>query len=139
MIVTTAWRIPEWGDATIIEAIWLLSGVLATMFALKHIRPLYHDLRVARLSKRPVLTAVAAGYFRREVIRLMQGLCLVSVGVYAVFIPNPIPGHAVVTPTGLVLTAALFSVSILISVQSIWDWRTRHIVQKLVEEGKNGH
>lgn len=139
MIGQTLIEIPAWGTLTLIEAIWLVSGLTAMIFAGSHIRPLYDDWALARDSGRPVLTAVAGGYLRREIVRLAQGVCLASIGVYAALEPPAIPGPAFVTPVGLVLTGVLLTVSLLVSVQSGWDWRTRHEVQRLIAEGKNGN
>lgn len=130
-------EVPAWGNVTLIEALWLSSGIFAVLFTMLHIRPLYDDYVGARLSGREELMLVATGYLRREVIRLLQGLCLTTIGVYAAVQPSPL-GRNVVTVTGLVLTGVLLTLAVLVTVQSVWDWRTRHHVQRLIDNNGNG-
>lgn len=139
MLATTLIEIPSWGDVTLIEAIWLGFGLMAVFFTLIHLGPLYDDWRVAKLTERPVLSKVAWGYVRREIIRLAQGICLTTIGIYAAVEPPAIPGPAVVSIVGLVLTGVLMALSFLISLQSMLDWRTRDEVQRLIAAGSNGH
>ena len=137
MISQTVIGVPAWGSVTIIEAIWLLTGISAMFFTAAHIRPLYDDWVAARLDGRPEIQLVAAGYLRREVIRFLQGVCLMSIGLYAAA-SEPAIGKNVVTPVGLVLTMVLFLLAVLVSVQSWWDWRTRHELTNLVLSTING-
>lgn len=138
MIAARYWEVPSWGTVTLVEAIWLFSGLMAIAFSIFHLKPLYDDYILARFSKRPALRLSAGAYFRREIIRFAQGICLTIVGVYACWVPNPLPGPAVVTVTGLILTCVLLLLSILVSAQSALDWRVRHEVQHLILEGQNG-
>lgn len=139
MVASALIEIPSWGSMTLVEAIWLASGLIACLFTGMHIEPLYEDWLLARNTERPVLGAVAGGYLRRELIRFIQGVMLTTIGLYAAIEPPAIPGPAVVSLVGLVLTAVLLSISFLVSVQSVWDWRTRQQIQDLVAEGQNGH
>ena len=138
LIATTLVRVPAWGDITLIEAIWLAAGLLAMFVTIFHLGPLYDDWRVAKLTGRVVLAKVAWGYVRREIIRLAQGVCLTAIGMYAAFEPPAIPGPAVVSIVGIVLTCVLLALSLLVSLQSLLDWRTRDEVQRLIAQGKNG-
>lgn len=138
MLAATLIRIPSWGNVTLIEAVWLASGLLAVGFAVAHLGPLYDDWRIATLTGRPVLAKVAWGYLRRELIRLGQGACLSTIGVYAAAEPPALPGPAFVSVVGLVLTAVLLALAFLVSLQSRLDWRTRREVQDLIAAGQNG-
>lgn len=124
-------EIPSWGPATLIEIIWLASGILALVAAGLRIRPLFGDFLFARASRERDLYVLARGYFRREVIRIGQGLAIASIGVYTVQQPSLIPGPARTTVTGLVLTAVLIVISLLVTVQSVLDWRDREEVRRL--------
>lgn len=137
MIADTLVTIPAWGRVTLLEAIWLASGVMAVMFTLAHMRALVEDYLAAAGTGRPVLSAVAWAYLRRETIRFLQGLCLSVIGIYACWQPSPAPGPSKVSVIGLVLTFVLFSLGLLVSLQSHWDWKTRHEVQRLIVE-QNG-
>ncbi len=138
-MIGTLIEVPAWGTMTLIEAVWLASGLLALIVTGRHLFPLYDDWRVAKSTGRPVLEKVAWAYVRREIIRMAQGLCLVTVGAYAALQEQAIPGPAVVTITGLVLTVILLILALLISLQSVMDWRTRGEVQDLLSAGTNGH
>lgn len=139
MLATTLIEIPSWGTMTLIEAIWLASGLLALIFTIFHIGPLYDDWRVSKLTGRLVLSKVAWGYVRREIIRMAQAVCLTTIGVYAAVTEPVTPGPAVVSVVGLVLTGVLLCLAFLVSLQSLLDWRTRSEVQDLIAHGENGH
>jgi len=132
-------EVPSWGPVTLIEAIWLLSGLLALFVTAFHLSPLYDDWITAKSTGRVVLEKTQWGYLRREVIRMLQGVCLTVIGVYAAAQPSPIPGPAYVTPVGLVLTGVLLALSFLVSAQSLLDWRMREQVDELIAHGANGH
>lgn len=139
MLGTTVIEVPSWGNMTAIEAIWLASGLLAMFVTLLHIRLLYQDWRIMLATGRPLLIETSWAYLRRETIRLLQGLCLVVIGAYAAVEPQAIPGKPVVTLVGLVLTVVLLTMALLISVQSLLDWRTRQTLETLIRQGQNGH
>ena len=139
MIAEIMWEIPSWKTITLYEIIWILSGLIAITFTSLHLRPLYLDWNIARNSNRPALTAAAAGYLRREILRFGQGACILVIGVYAAAKAPALPGPVILSPVALVLTIVLVTLSLLVSIQSILDWRTRHIIQELILEGKNGH
>lgn len=138
MLTTTLIEIPSWGNVTLIEAIWLASGLIALSVTAVHLGPLYEDYIAAKISGRAILGKVAWGYVRRELIRMAQGICLVTIGAYAAIEPPSRPGPTVVSLVGLVLTAVLFILSFLVSLQSVFDWRTREEVQRLIAAGENG-
>lgn len=139
MLTTTLIEVPSWGDVTLIEGVWLASGLLALCVTIFHLGPLYDDWRVAKLTGRIVLAKVAWAYVRREIIRMAQGACLTTIGIYAAVEPPAIPGPAVVSLVGLVLTGVLLALSLLVSLQSMLDWRTREEVQRLIAAGHNGN
>lgn len=121
-------HVPAWGTVSIIEAVWLLSGVVAVVFTLLHLKPLWLDYVAARLVGEPVIVATAWSYFRREVIRFIQAAAILSVGVYAAVTE----GLPYVTPAALVFTVALFVISAAVSAQALLDWRTRKLIVDLL-------
>lgn len=134
MIFTTLIEIPQWHTFTIIEAIWLFSGLLALAISGFRLRPLLNDLAVARKTGERDLYVIARGYLRRELVRVGQALCIVGIGVYSASEPPAIPGPAVVSIVGLVITAVLLVISFLVSLQSYLDWRDREEVRKILGE-----
>lgn len=125
-LFTTLIEIPSWGNITLIETIWVLSGVITVAFCGSHLRPLWHDYQLAKeIPDRPILRIVTWSYVRREIIRLLQGLAIIGLGIYT-FTEGPVvPGPAVVTYVGLVLTAVLVMLNLTTSLQSWWDFHTR--------------
>jgi hypothetical protein len=124
-------EIPSWGSANLLEIVWLASGVLALFIAGLRIRPLIRDFRIALATRERDLYVIARGYFRREVIRLSQAVAIISIGVYTAQEPQLLPGPARTSITGLVLTAVLLVISLLVSLQSVLDWRDREEVRRL--------
>lgn len=137
MITTTLIQIPQWGRLTLLEGVWLGSGLMALGFSAAHLPQLTRDYIVSLQTGRRVLQIVAWGYVRRELFRFLQGACLTVIGAYAALLENPIPGPAKVSIVGLVLTSVLFLLAFLVSAQSFFDWRTRTETQRLIAE-ENG-
>lgn len=86
-----------------------------------------------------MLREIAWGYLRREIVRLASGLAILGVGGYAAVMPNAIPGPSFITPIGIVITFVFFFIAYTSAIQSLWDWKMRHTVQRLISEGANGH
>lgn len=126
-------EIPSWGPATLIELVWLGSGVLALLVAGLRLRPLLHDYFVAYETHERDLYVIARGYFRRELIRIGQAVAIIAVGLYTAQEPQVLPGPARTSITGLVLTAVLLVISLLVTFQSVLDWRDREEVRRLQE------
>ena len=122
-------EIPQWSTVNLIELVWLCSGALALVFALARLRPLSTDYTNARASGEPDLVIIARGYLRREIIRVGQAASIIGIGLYAALEPPAIPGPARVSITGLVITAALISIALLVALQSYLDWRDREGVR----------
>lgn len=118
---TTIIEIPGWGDVSIIEAIWDFIGAASAAIILYSLYPVYVDWRNASGILRPI----AGGYFRREVIRLVQAIAVLGIGIYASLTPPAFHNHDYTTPTGIVLTFALFVIGVGIGLQSFLDKRLR--------------
>lgn len=126
-------EIPSWSTVTLIEALWLGSGLIAMSFALLRIRPLRDDVRNAIILGEHDLCVIAKGYFRRELIRIGQATCVIGIGIYAATEPSPVSGPARTTLTGLIITAVLILISGLVSLQSFLDWRDRENIKRILE------
>ena len=131
MLSVTLIEVPTWGTMNLVEFLWLLAGAGAMFFPAIHLRPLYRDWLAAQIANLPIIQLVAAGYLRREIIRLLQGVCITAIGVYASVSDSPIGD--MVTVTALVITGVFLSLAALVTVQSIWDWKTRGQVQHLID------
>lgn len=132
-------EIPAWGNITIIEAAWLLTGLLALGFTLAHIRELVVDYRRARETGRPVLARIAFGYVRREYVRMMAGAVITAIGIWAALEPPAFGGRAMVSVTGLLITAGFIAIAAGNALMSWWDWRDRETIQADLDKGANGH
>lgn len=126
-------EVPSWGTMSLIEALWLGSGLTALVFALLRMRPLWDDMRNVRDLKEDDLCVIAKGYLRRELIRLAQATCVISVGLYSAAEPSAIPGPTRVSIVGLVITTVLITISALIALQSYLDWRNRTAIKRILE------
>jgi hypothetical protein len=132
MIATTLIEIPQWSTVTLIEAVWLLAGVIAFAFAALRMRPLLDDFRRAVEAREDDVCIIARGYLRRELIRVAQSLCVISVGLYAAAEAPAVPGPARISIIGLVVTAVLIAISVLVALQSFLDWRDRNEIRRIL-------
>jgi hypothetical protein len=129
--------VPAWHNVTLIEAIWVLSGFFATFLPTLHMRTLLEDWLATIAVGRPALVQAAWGYLRREITRFIQGVCIVVIGVYLSVEPSPTSGNNV-GGGEIFITVMFFLLSLLVSAQSHWDWKTRWQIAHLIAEGKNG-
>lgn len=118
-------EIPSWQTVTLIEALWLASGLMALAFASLRIHPLWVDYELTKRLDQEDLCIIARGYLRREVLRIVTGAAITIIGVYAVSTNSLVPGPARVSVAGLLITASLFLISLIVSLNSILDWRDR--------------
>jgi hypothetical protein len=132
MIAATIVEIPQWGNVTLIEAIWLLAGVVAFAFAALRMRPLLKDYQRAGEAGEADICIIAKGYLRRELIRMAQSLCVISVGLYAAAEAPAVPGSARISIVGLVVTGVLIAISALVAFQSFFDWRDRNEIRRIL-------
>lgn len=129
-------EIPQWGRVTLIEALWLLSGLMALCFAVLRIRPLWDDYQSSKRVGEEDLCVIAFGYLRREALRVATALCITYVGVWVCLTKSIVPGPARISLSGLFLTIALFIISLIVSIQSIMDWRNRNKTIEIVTKRK---
>jgi len=119
-------EIPQWGRVTLVEVLWLASGLMALTFALLRLKPLWIDYQITKRLDQADLCVISFGYLRREALRIVTALSIVFIGVYTCATTSVIPGPAKVSLTGLIITSSLFIVSLSVSAQSILDWRDRN-------------
>lgn len=127
--------IPQWGDISLIEAVWTLIGVAALVVSLISLPKVTVDFIVAkhappsRLADARVL--LARGHVRRELIRVAQAMIILGIGVFADVTPNPF--HSI-TLTGLVVTVGLVGLAALAALQSLLDKVQRDQAEALLAE-----
>ena len=126
-------EVPQWGNVTLIEAVWLCSGLLAFTLAILRLPLLWRDARAARRVREKDLYVLARGYLRRELVRIWQALTIIIIGFYASVQPPAIPGPARISVTGLILTGGLLALGLLVALQSFLDWRDRAEVKRILE------
>jgi hypothetical protein len=119
-------EIPEWGRVSLVEVLWLASGIMALTFATLRLKPLWIDYQITKRLDHEDLCIISFGYLRREVLRIVSALSIVVVGVYTCATNSAVPGPSRISVTGLVITASLFIISLAVSAQSILDWRDRN-------------
>jgi hypothetical protein len=129
--------VPQVGNASVIEIIWFAVGLVAWVFSLLSIPQVVTDYVVASHSPNAdtklgrARCLLARGHVRREVIRHMQAIIIVGVGVYAMVTPNP---RASVTVAGLVLTAGLVGLASLVAFQSWLDRIQRKHAEEVLRD-----
>jgi hypothetical protein len=133
MIATYYMHVPQWGPLTLIELLWLLSGVLALLFCGSHFRELWRDRVAARGSERRPLVIAARANLRREVVRFLIGCDIAGFGIYAAVLPNPRPGAAYISIVGLILTVLLLAIAFSTALMSYWDWHDRGEILHQIE------
>ncbi len=124
---TTLITIPQWGTATLIEILWLVTGIImvgvAGVYALPRVYGDYVITSRVPDAFTPSAVIIAKGRIRRELIRIAQGVIVFCIGAYACLVPSPIPGPAIISLTGVILTVGLFMLGLLTAVQSVLDRR----------------
>jgi hypothetical protein len=133
------WSVPSWGNATLIELLWTTAGLLVTAITLTYLIQVlraFNGVITIAVHEKPsvaveVLVLLAWGYVRREALRLATGLLILSVGILASLTPTP-GGRALVSVTGLVLTAALFGIACSVALQSVLDGRQRRRAEEIL-------
>lgn len=133
MLYTTIIEVPQWHGATAIEIIWTATGLVTVLFVLWMLYIVtvgYRETPSETLEKE-----ASMAYVRREVVRLIQGGLVLTVGLYITFwVDNP--PHSFITLTGLLATISLFLLALLVVVQSFLDWRARvKIINEMHEKG----
>lgn len=118
-------EIPEWGSISLIEILWLASGMFALGVSSMRIMPLWSDYQLTKQLDHKDLCIIARGYLRREILRIVTALIITFIGVYTVVTYPAMPGPARVSVAGILITAGLFLISLIVSIQSILDWRDR--------------
>jgi hypothetical protein len=131
-------EIPSWGSANLIEIIWTATGVGMIAVSVWALPRVIGDWIIGRripghYSK--ARTLLARGHIRREIIRLAQGGIVLTIGIYAVVQPNPLPGPVVVSPFALVLTVGLLALGALTGLQSVLDSRQRTMAEHVLSSG----
>lgn len=128
-------EIPEWGTITLIEVLWLASGLMALAFASLRIRPLWIDYELTKRLGDADLYIIARGYLRREALRIVTALAITFIGAYSVLTNPAFSGPARVSVGGLLVTASLFVVSLIVSMNSILDWHDRVRTMEIIRRG----
>lgn len=132
MFATTLIEIPQWGNVTLIELIWLMTGVIAMLFTGIHIKPLWTDYNTSRLTKNRILIVMARDYFRREILRCLEGSLITGLGCYVCALKPVAPGPAYISIVGLIVTIVFLLIGTFVSIQSNWDWYSRKEIQHLL-------
>lgn len=144
-LATVVIQVPEWGDITLIEALWDLLGAIGLMVTVGRLasiqrdRKLFHGGRINTLvpdpTRRRAMLVLWRSLRRREAARVVQMSAIGVLGVWASLQPSLIK-PSVITPTGLIITGILFIVVLATIVQSINDSRAAREVTDLFIESE---
>lgn len=131
-------HVPYWGDATLLEILWLASGLLATYWTLANVQDSWKDRRSLRLIEADpavhdrhyqMIKLSAQGRLNSQLVRLVISLLIVATGIVGIFQPNPLRGAT--TLTGLTVTVALVLIGLLTAGRSYFDWRQRNLLYEM--------
>lgn len=124
-------RIPEWGNATLIEGVWTSIGVVGLVATILGVRRVKNDQlafqlprRHEELKYRKAARLVWRSHLRREALRFVQMGFITAIGVWGMTQPSLVH-PAVITVTGLLITGFLVVVVAINVVQSVLDGRVR--------------
>lgn len=135
MIAVTLIEVPAWGNTTLIEALWTLSGAISATVIFPNLLKVIAGYKIAWDAKTERIgRRIAWGYVRRELLRLSGALTIVGLGIYTDIQAPLMPGPSFITPTGIVLTVALFWLSAECGIQSVMDHRQRKAIHKALEQ-----
>jgi hypothetical protein len=135
---TTLIDVPHWGNATLMEVLWLISGAVAAYFTLLNVVDSWKDQRllVAIRADRSVhdrhyrmIELSAQGRLSSQLSRMAIALLIVATGLVGIATPNPV--HGKTSLTGLTVTVALVAISALTATRSFLDLRQRNQLYRL--------
>lgn len=137
------YQVPEWGNATLIELTWLFLGTVGFAVTLASLLFIARDRMVFYRSlglidgtgRREAARLLWRSHLRREAGRVFQMAIMLSIGVWACLQP-PIVRPTVTTPTGLILTFALFVWASFATGQSIADSLVRRRITEILDESE---
>ena len=127
--------VPTYANASMLEIIWTIIGVLAIIVVSYNILDVYKDVKIVNFYKlethQKAARILVLSYFRREIIRLGEGIIVTVIGILAVITPNV---TTKITTSGLVLTSGIFIIGFSIGLQSYLDRLSRNLVKNLLRE-----
>lgn len=141
-MIAVVFRVPEWGDANLLEILWEVIGLVTFVYvsvnyrgARDHLRQ-PPQLRLANPHEERAAFRIRHGYLRREIVRVLIALIIIGTGLFGIF-TAPLFRPTVVTYTSLAITAAFFGLGILTVVQSFLDHQDRvNVQQDLMESAR---
>ncbi len=128
-------RIPEWGNANILEILWTGIGLVTLLIVTWNYSGAKQDLVVPvhleDVYAREAAATIRRGYIRREAVRFVTALLILATGVTGDVVASA--RHPTVTTlTGLVTTTAFFLIGLMTTAQSFFDQRDRHDIRDLL-------
>lgn len=136
MTATTLITVPAVGSANLIEILWTLIGLAGLGVVLPNLWAAINGMDVlgrTPADERAAAAVLIKGNIRRELLRVLKLLLIVLIGIVAMAQTQP-PGTNKTTITGLILTGVLFSVGVIISLQSILDKRDSRKARAILAE-----
>lgn len=129
--------VPQWGNISLIEAIWVAVGLVALAISTVSIPKVVADYVLSRHAPPSPLgdarILLARGHVRRELIRTAQAWVIILVGIVAALTPNPLTS---VTLTGLAVVTGLVSLAALVALQSLLDKFQREHAESILAQAE---
>jgi hypothetical protein len=134
-------HVPYWGDATLLEILWLVAGSIAAIFTLLNIADSWKDHQLLKLIRTDpsvhdlqyeMIRVSANGRIESQVSRLAIALLIVATGIVGVITPNPL--HGGTTATGLAVTVALVLIGAITAARSMLDYRQRNLLYDMATQ-----
>lgn len=143
VLATTTINIPSWGNASLIDVLWMCAGIAGLSISGWGLRGSIENM--ARLANqqfedailRQGSTIITRNYVMHDLLRVCTFTLVCFVGVIALT-QGPPPGTATVTtPVGLSVAVLFFCMVIITGIHSYLDQRQRKQLRYLYSEGNN--
>jgi Na+/H+ antiporter NhaD/arsenite permease-like protein len=142
-----AWiHVPYWWHATLLEALWLLAGGVASALTLTNLYDSWKDkaaLRAIHLDPSvherhyKMIELAAEGRMSSQAARFVIALLITGTGVFGCYQKNPLGGKT--TWTGLTVTACLVAIAVITAARSYFDYRQRNALYDLAASRTSVH
>jgi hypothetical protein len=135
----SAWiTVPYWWHATLLEALWLVSGTASGLLTLMNLYDSWKDQASLEIIRDDgavhdrhyqMIKLAAHGRTSSQASRLAISALIMLTGIIGVTQPNPLGGRT--TWTGLTVTVCLVAIAVITAVRSFLDYRQRNLLYEL--------
>lgn len=137
MMSVIVYRVPEWGNATLIELLWLamgLAGIAITLpnfIRLTSVKTMLEVVSLLDERRKEAAILIFHAHIRRELLRLVQMAAVVGLGIWAVTQAS-VTTPTYITWTNIIVTTIFFLVIGINVFQSFQDALIRREVTAIL-------